>query len=130
MAGCPLAIYIAVGDGGHDHVQGRWVQWRPDVGNDHYRCAGSRNDLEKTHNNWVQIEEKIQKSATRHNKVLKELGLPPMPFGIRQERIEVWEVRKELRATGNAPQVYQPARIDRCATRLVQIRRRFSTECY
>jgi len=114
VAGCPLAIYIAVGDGGHDHVQGRWVQWRPDVGNDHYRCAGSRNDLEKTHNNWV----------------LKELGLPPMPFGIRQERIEVWEVRKELRATGNAPQVYQPARIDRCATRLVQIRRRFSTECY
>jgi type I restriction enzyme M protein len=38
-------------------------------------------DLGKTHADLVQIEEQIQESATKHNKFLKELGLPQMPFG-------------------------------------------------
>ena len=38
-------------------------------------------DLEKTHADLVRIEQQIRESAIRHNKFLKELELPPIPFG-------------------------------------------------
>jgi type I restriction enzyme M protein len=36
--------------------------------------------LEETHSNLVQIQQKIQEAAHKHNKFLKELGLPPVPL--------------------------------------------------
>ena len=36
-------------------------------------------DLAATHGELVKIEEKIQAARDRHNKYLKELGLPPLP---------------------------------------------------
>lgn len=38
-------------------------------------------DLEETHDNLVQIEQKIQEATDKHNKFLKELGLEPIPLG-------------------------------------------------
>jgi len=38
-------------------------------------------DLKVTHDQLVQIEEKIQEAATKHNKFLKELGVDPLPLG-------------------------------------------------
>ena len=36
-------------------------------------------DLSATHKKLVEIEEQIRESAAKHNKFLKELGLPPLP---------------------------------------------------
>lgn len=36
-------------------------------------------DLAATHRELVDIEEAIRKATAKHNKFLKELGLPPLP---------------------------------------------------
>ena len=36
-------------------------------------------DLKATHGELVKIEKEIQAARDRHNKYLKELGLPPLP---------------------------------------------------
>ena len=36
-------------------------------------------DLAATHAELVEIEKSIQKATAKHNKFLKELGLPPLP---------------------------------------------------
>jgi type I restriction enzyme M protein len=36
-------------------------------------------DLEGTHNELVQIEQRIREATSDHNKFLKQLGLPPLP---------------------------------------------------
>ena len=36
-------------------------------------------DLAATHDDLVKIEEEIKQARARHNKYLKELGLPPLP---------------------------------------------------
>jgi type I restriction enzyme M protein len=40
-------------------------------------------DLTALHADLVNIEERIVKSTNKHNEFLKELGLPPLPVGIR-----------------------------------------------
>ena len=37
-------------------------------------------DLEETHGDLVQIEQRIQEATAKHNHYLKELGLPLLPF--------------------------------------------------
>jgi type I restriction enzyme M protein len=37
-------------------------------------------DLEATHEELVEIEQKIKEATTKHNLFLKELGLPPLPL--------------------------------------------------
>jgi type I restriction enzyme M protein len=37
-------------------------------------------DLQATHQELVEIEQKIKDAAKRHNEFLKELGLPPLPL--------------------------------------------------
>ena len=41
--------------------------------------ADAEIDLAETHDKLVAIENAIQKAATKHNKFLEELGLPPLP---------------------------------------------------
>jgi type I restriction enzyme M protein len=36
-------------------------------------------DLAATHRQLLEIEKSIQQATARHNKFLKELGLPPLP---------------------------------------------------
>ena len=36
-------------------------------------------DLKETHNQLVEIEQKIRDATRKHNKFLKELGLSPLP---------------------------------------------------
>jgi type I restriction enzyme M protein len=36
-------------------------------------------DLDATHSKLVEIEKSIQEATKKHNKFLKELGLPPLP---------------------------------------------------
>jgi type I restriction enzyme M protein len=37
--------------------------------------------LREVHGDLVQIEQRIRESASKHNAFLKELDLPPLPFG-------------------------------------------------
>ena len=38
-------------------------------------------DLAATHNDLVQIEQKVQDATSKHNKFLEELRLGPLPLG-------------------------------------------------
>ena len=37
-------------------------------------------DLTASHDSLVEIEEKVRSAVNRHNKMLKQLGLLPLPF--------------------------------------------------